>query len=216
MKSEKLEYTVWLYFIGAIGLLLGAQGCVLIAILAPDKLLNEITIIYAFLLIAAILFLFVKREMTYLIYTGMFAVLCVFRTFTPLIFGPPYPGWTFFIGSVPYWLCLGYLSYKYLDFRKIFAEKGSYKRIYEEPYKRKKEVKTESIPYFYKVLGVSKNATLEEIKNAYRRLAKIYHPDVSADPDAEKKFKEIQKAYDTLSDPHKRAQYDRFEDSYKE
>ncbi len=88
MKSKRLEYSWRLYFIGVIGLLLGAQGCVLIAILAPDKLLNEITIVYSFLLVSAIVFLFVKREMTYLMYTGMFAVLCVYRTFAPINFWP--------------------------------------------------------------------------------------------------------------------------------
>ena len=87
---------------------------------------------------------------------------------------------------------------------------------YEEPYKREKEVETEPAPYYYRVLGVSRNATQEEIKSAYRRLTKIYHPDVGTDPDTEKKFKEIQKAYQVLSDPDKRAQYDRFEDSYSE
>ncbi len=280
----------------------------------------------------------------------------------PLIFGPPYPEWTFFIGSVPYWLCLGYLSYKYLDFRGLFEEKRSYERGYEEPYKRnqkqnsdktylitdsfieiidwskqmpvllitdkeelsigrgyalkefekkvvpiispfvkrlgirvywsnievlggnirrselrkylkknklafcgcflfqngallnykkvgtftgdsagyiraviqiltelggglkrdhgeqgkdKKYTKAETGPYYYRVLGVTKAATQEEIKDAYRKLAKIYHPDVSVDPDAEKKFKEIQKAFETLSDPIKRAQYDRFESTIK-
>jgi len=94
---------------------------------------------------------------------------------------------------------------------KAYGEKR-----YEDSYKREKEVKTEYIPYYYRVLGVSKTATPEEIKSAYRRLAKIYHPDRGADPDTEKKFKEIQKAYEVLSDPAKRAQYDRFEDSYNE
>ena len=61
---------------------------------------------------------------------------------------------------------------------------------------------------------MSRNATQDEIKDAYYRLAKIYHPDVSADQDAEKKAKEIHKAYEVLSDPNKRAQCDRFEDSY--
>ncbi|MCK4399043.1 MAG: DnaJ domain-containing protein [Methanophagales archaeon] len=123
--------------------------------------------------------------------------------------------------AFPYWLCLGYLIYKYFDFRKIFVKKKAfeeraYEKRYEEPYKSEKEARTETVPYYYRVLGVGGTATQEEIKSAYRRLTKIYHPDLSADPDTEKKFKEIKKAYGVLSDPNKRAQYDRFEDSYSE
>ncbi len=66
-------------------------------------------------------------------------------------------------------------------------------------------------PYkdYYKILGVSRNATQEEIKEAYRRLAKKYHPDLNkGDKEAEEKFKEINEAYQVLSDPEKRKQYD--------
>jgi molecular chaperone DnaJ len=63
---------------------------------------------------------------------------------------------------------------------------------------------------YYSILGVSKNATQEEIKEAYKRLAKKYHPDRNpGDKSAEEKFKEINEAYQVLSDPQKRAQYDR-------
>ena len=63
---------------------------------------------------------------------------------------------------------------------------------------------------FYEVLGLSKNATKDEIRSAYRKLAKQYHPDINKSPDAPKKFEEVQEAYDVLSDDNKRAQYDRF------
>ncbi|MCX8158518.1 MAG: molecular chaperone DnaJ [Candidatus Diapherotrites archaeon] len=63
---------------------------------------------------------------------------------------------------------------------------------------------------YYEILGVPKNATQEEIKRAYKDLAKKYHPDLNKSPDAEEKFKEIAEAYSVLSDPQKREQYDRF------
>lgn len=63
---------------------------------------------------------------------------------------------------------------------------------------------------FYEVLGVSKSASKDEIKSAYRKLAKKYHPDVNHDSDAPEKFKEVQEAYDVLYDDQKRAAYDQF------
>ena len=63
---------------------------------------------------------------------------------------------------------------------------------------------------YYEVLGVSKTATDKEIKSAFRRLAKQYHPDVNKEADAEEKFKEIQEAYAVLSDENRRKQYDQF------
>ena len=65
---------------------------------------------------------------------------------------------------------------------------------------------------YYEVLGVSKTATDDELKRAYRKLAKQYHPDANPDnkEEAEKKFKEINEAYETLSNPQKRKMYDQF------
>ena len=61
---------------------------------------------------------------------------------------------------------------------------------------------------YYDVLGISKSANETEIKKAYRKMAKKYHPDVNKAPDAEEKFKEVQEAYDVLSDSNKKAAYD--------
>ena len=63
---------------------------------------------------------------------------------------------------------------------------------------------------YYDVLGVPRDADPDAIKRAYRRLAKQYHPDANKAPDAEARFKEINEAYEVLSDPQKRATYDRF------
>lgn len=61
---------------------------------------------------------------------------------------------------------------------------------------------------YYAILGVERAASAEDIKKAYRRLARKYHPDVSKEPDAEEKFKEMAEAYETLKDAEKRAAYD--------
>lgn len=63
---------------------------------------------------------------------------------------------------------------------------------------------------YYEVLGVSKSATKEEIRKAYRKLSKQYHPDLNKEPGAEEKFKEVTEAFETLSDETKRAQYDQY------
>ena len=62
---------------------------------------------------------------------------------------------------------------------------------------------------YYKTLGVDRKASQEEIKKAYRKLARKYHPDTNSDPGAEDRFKQISEAYDTLSDEEKRKRYDR-------
>ena len=63
---------------------------------------------------------------------------------------------------------------------------------------------------FYDRLGVSKDASQDEIKRAYRKMSKKYHPDINKEPGAEEKYKEVQEAYETLSDDQKRAAYDQY------
>ncbi|MCM3716879.1 molecular chaperone DnaJ [Fictibacillus phosphorivorans] len=63
---------------------------------------------------------------------------------------------------------------------------------------------------YYEVLGLDKNASTDEVKKAYRKLARQYHPDVNKEADAEAKFKEVKEAYETLNDPQKKAHYDQF------
>lgn len=65
----------------------------------------------------------------------------------------------------------------------------------------------------YETLGISKDASSDEIKKAYRKLARQYHPDINKDPGTEEKFKEINAAYEILSDETKRRQYDQYGDS---
>jgi molecular chaperone DnaJ len=63
---------------------------------------------------------------------------------------------------------------------------------------------------YYEILGVPRNASADELKAAFRRLARQYHPDVNNEPDAEERFKELNEAYAVLSDPDKRSAYDRY------
>jgi curved DNA-binding protein len=68
---------------------------------------------------------------------------------------------------------------------------------------------------YYEVMGVKKDATQDEIKRSYRKLARKYHPDVSKEADAEAKFKEVGEAYEVLKDPEKRASYDQLGTQFK-
>ena len=69
---------------------------------------------------------------------------------------------------------------------------------------------------YYKILGVSRNASQDEIQKAYRKLARKYHPDLNPDDEtAKKKFQEVQKAFDVLNDPSKREMYDRYGSSFE-
>jgi len=68
---------------------------------------------------------------------------------------------------------------------------------------------------YYKIMGVDRKATQDEIKRAYRKLARKYHPDVSVEKDAESRFKEVGEAYEVLKDPEKRAAYDELGSQWK-
>src|SRR3954447_19074445 len=69
---------------------------------------------------------------------------------------------------------------------------------------------------YYEVLGVPRNADADELQQAYRRLARDSHPDISRDPAAEERFKEVNEAYHVLSDPQLRARYDRFGEDFRQ
>ena len=68
---------------------------------------------------------------------------------------------------------------------------------------------------YYKIMGVARDASQDDIKRAYRKLARKYHPDVSKEKDAEARFKEVGEAYEVLQDPEKRAAYDRLGSNWK-
>src|SRR5215217_2481505 len=68
---------------------------------------------------------------------------------------------------------------------------------------------------YYEVMGVQRTATQDEIKRAYRKLARKFHPDVSKEAHAEDRFKELQEAYEVLKDPEKRVAYDQLGSDWK-
>lgn len=68
---------------------------------------------------------------------------------------------------------------------------------------------------YYKILGIERNASQDEIKNAYKKMAKKYHPDVNKSKDAEESFKKANEAYEVLKDPEKRKKYDQFGDNWQ-
>src|ERR1039457_4967036 len=68
---------------------------------------------------------------------------------------------------------------------------------------------------YYETLGVARTASSDEIRHAYRKLARKYHPDVSREKNAEDKFKEVQEAYEVLKDGEKRASYDQLGRNYR-
>jgi len=88
--------------------------------------------------------------------------------------------------------------------KDLKRDSNRYEKFYEDV----------NLPEYYRILGLRRKSGSDEIKNAYRSLAKIYHPDKCADPNSEEKFKKIQKAYEVLSDSKQRAQYDKFEANY--
>ncbi|WP_018873894.1 DnaJ C-terminal domain-containing protein [Thioalkalivibrio sp. ALJ16] len=69
---------------------------------------------------------------------------------------------------------------------------------------------------YYKILGVGRDASQDEIKKAYRKLARKYHPDVSKDPDAETRIKDVNEAYEALGDPEKRKAYDQLGSNWRQ
>ena len=94
------------------------------------------------------------------------------------------------------------------DWNSEEPEFGGRSRKFNEEFR--KELEEEDVPEYYKILGVSKTATQNEIKKSYRKLAKEKHPDKSKDSESEEEMVEINKAYEILSDSKLKKQYDNY------
>jgi DnaJ-domain-containing protein 1 len=91
-----------------------------------------------------------------------------------------------------------------------FVGKKSFNK-YDEEFRKLKQ--TSSFPDYYKILGIPKDSTQNEVKNQFRRLAKEWHPDKNPDPKTKEKMAEINKAYEVLSDKELRSNYDKYFDA---
>ncbi|XP_020214961.1 chaperone protein dnaJ A6, chloroplastic isoform X1 [Cajanus cajan] len=98
-------------------------------------------------------------------------------------------------------------SFSFRDSLQVLFDKGSSQTLHR---RRGSRLMVRAAADYYSVLGVSKNSSKSEIKTAYRKLARTYHPDVNKEPDAEQKFKEISNVYEVLSDDEKRSIYDTY------
>ena len=109
-------------------------------------------------------------------------------------------------------------SQKNRDYEKYHSDWGDESLDDEKEKKRRtdeefrEELEDSGLPDYYKILGIERTATKEEIKNKYRKLAKEIHPDRSKDASTEDEMAEINKAYEVLSDEEKRERYDKFLD----
>ena len=108
-----------------------------------------------------------------------------------------------------------YESKKNKDYEKYHSEWTSdafvgEKSINKDDEEFRKSLQNSNLPDYYKILGITKDATQEEIKNQFRRLVKEWHPDRNPDPETKEKMSEINKAYEVLADQNRRKNYDKF------
>jgi molecular chaperone DnaJ len=109
-----------------------------------------------------------------------------------------------------------FTSKKNRDYEKYHADWGDEENVFDSRKSKKiddefrKELEESDVPDYYQIFGVSADASQEEIKNRYRKLAKELHPDKSKDSKSEEKMAQINKAYEVLSDLQRREQYDKY------